>query len=283
MGQVSRISESEIKRISKLIIESMYDELDYADAFFSLFKKWCANKFGEEIFNKSPFSALLDRYGQKFTKEIFGDKYSNYFGDKNVVKDFREIVKIGKYLVQSNIHALPSERPQTKFSVRHKRRLDFLYNKLKFPDFCHVEYVEDESYKLLINIHIDDYDKFLKTEHFPNLWDVRKEYEEFITKYLGVDIGNPLHGMLTFGVNYIYDDFDNGNWEKTVWKKMKKEIKQLPGCDQISSFSMTQGTNGFIEVKARTKGIFWNYSELRKEVLKYLTDKGYKKINIQFV
>jgi hypothetical protein len=52
-----------------------YDELDFQDAFISLFRQFIQNKIGDKS-KDVPFSYLLKKYGKEFLREL-GETYGN--------------------------------------------------------------------------------------------------------------------------------------------------------------------------------------------------------------
>lgn len=291
MKKIITFGESELISMVKTIVEQvnqdleLYDENDFIDVFISLFRNWIGNKLGEDV-KKYPFSYLLNKFGQEFLEQTFGDEYEKYFHDNRDVTIARHVIpKIGKNLVQIGAHILPSLRQDKKFTERFgKRIIDNLIEMLKLPSYARLELVEDKPNDIDATLYID-YPTFLKSEEslingYSN--PILIKLKSVLGNYLGVEFGNPVHGKikLNFGIKIENED----EWIKKVLnKEIKKHIKQMPDGDYVHSIRFEPKTD-----KAIMKIVYKESSyrrmhqhEFRKKVSDYLKGMGYTKIDVE--
>jgi len=283
------LKESEFFSMLKTIVEQVetdlnqYDDNDFFDAFVYVFRKWAANKLGEE-YEKYPFSYLLKTYGQEFLNQIFGDKYNKYFSSDEVSLYRQMIPRIGKYLVQSGIHSLPSLRNQSKFTKKYAKHISALLEiYLSEFDFVRTEIKEDKPYDVDVYFYVD-YPSYLKSKSRTlNSYNIERELRDLFEQHLGVEFGNPVHGKVNLKIHIIKENEES--WIKNVLnKEIKKHIREMEGGRYVHSIRFEPKDNG-----ATMKIIYKDYGynnlfkpfEFRNRVRQYIQDLGYDKISVE--
>jgi len=290
MAKLLTLKESELITMVKTIVEqvnidlSQYDDNDFTDAFIFLFRTWISNKLGEES-KKYPFSFLLKKYAQEFIKESFGDKYTKYFGDDDDVNIGRHMIpRIGKYLIQSGIHSLPSLRGEEKFTEKYARHLPRLIKLLEIPSWVKIQIKEDRPNEVVVNL-IVDYPSYLKSEPSSYLheYSLQKKLQTIIEDYLGVDFGNPVHGELNLSLRIMSENEES--WIKNVLnKEIKKHIKAMPDGNNVHSIRFEPKATGNSDMKIVYKDNSYRHMhqyDFRNKVRDYLKGLGYNKINVE--
>jgi hypothetical protein len=292
MKKIITFGESELINMIKTIVEQVnqdlrqYDDNDFTDVFISLFRNWVTNKLGEEV-KKYPFSYLLNKFGQEFLVQTFGDKYEKYFGNDRDVSfgDRHDISKIGKRLIEIGAYVLPSLRQEKKFTERFGKHIARLVEILELPNFARLELTEDKPYDIVATIYID-YPSFLKSKE-PSITTynnhIQIRFKSLLANYLGAEFGNPVHGKIN--LEFIIKTENEDEWVKKVLnKEIKKHIKQMPNGDYVHSIRFEPKND-----KAHMKIIFKENTprsihkyEFKNKVQEYLKELGYTKIDVDF-
>jgi hypothetical protein len=290
MKKIITFTESELINMTKIIVEQVnqdldrYDDNDFSDAFFFLFRNWAGNRLGEEI-KKYPFSYLLKKFGQEFLEETFGDKYDKYFpGDRDVSFSRLEIPRIGRKLIEVGAHTLPSLRQEEKFTEKYGKHIARLVKMLNLPSFARLELSENKPYEINGTLYID-YPSFLKSEEssigtYSN--PVERKFKSMLEDYLGVEFGSPVHGKVD--ISFTIKTENEDKWIKNVLnKEIKKHIKQMPDGNYVHSIRFEPKTD-----KAYMKIVYKDGSyrrmhqhEFRNKVTEYLKELGYTKIVVE--
>jgi hypothetical protein len=292
MKKIITFGESELINMIKTIVEQVnqdlnqYDENDFVDVFISLFRNWIGNKLGEEV-KRYPFSYLLNKFGQEFLEQTFGDKYEKYFGNNRNIS-FRNIYDIstfGRRLIEIGAYVLPSLRQEKKFTERFGKIILFIIEALELPSFARLELTEDKPYDIVATLYID-YPSYLKSEEssirFSYHNPIQARLKSLLENFLGVEFGNPVHGKinLTFSVKLENED----EWVKKVLnKEIKKHIKQMPDGNYVHSIRFEpklDKSNMKIVYKENSSRRMHQY-EFRNKVQEYLKGLGYTKIHVE--
>ena len=117
-----------------------YDDFDFSDAFFTVFKQWL-NDTHPEAPSKAPLSYYIKKYGSEFadTYEISPRLNPN---------------RSGYELVRKGVFTLGSMRPEVKFTEKYKKALPWLKDQFK-NDYTDIEIEEDEPYNLDVTLTYD--------------------------------------------------------------------------------------------------------------------------------
>jgi hypothetical protein len=231
MKKTITLTESELVKVVNRIVESysdeMYDDEDYVEVFLHYFRPWVKKNHGDEI-GEYPLSYLVKKYIAEFAEDngMYPDQV--IYGYRN---NLTNASNVGKRLVRMGKHKMPSLRSQDKFTDRYKNPLEFFIRQLELPDFIKIIFIETTPYNVNVEFQVD-WERLIKyqgTEKF-NTEKIKKEIQEKIKSFLGIELGNPTHGQLKldFG-RAIYVGVDE--WvKKTLNKEIKKKIKELPNA-----------------------------------------------------
>ena len=138
-----------------------------------------------------------------------------------------------------------------------------------------LSFTENTPYKVYVTLKIDweGLIKYQGTETFKSD-KIKKELEQRIKDFLGVEIGNPTHGQLNFNFDKIYVGIDE--WvKKGLNKELKKKIRELPSSRILHAikFETMSNTLGG-ELKFSFK--YWNgRNDFMKDVKELLQSMGY--------
>lgn len=270
------LTESELINVINRIVESYdddkYDEEDYVEVFLNYFRPWVKKKHGDEV-GEYPLSFLVKKYLSEFVSD-------NGMRPDDVIYSYRNnltnAINIGRRIVKQGKHKLPSLRSQEKFIERFKKPFEFFISELNLPDFINLNISEDNPYNVKIRFNVD-WEGLIKYQgdivSFKSDT-VRKQLQTRIGDFLGVELGNPIHGQLKFELKQEYVGVDE--WvKKTLNKEIKKKIRELPDARILHAVKFeTYNTNLGGEIKLSFKS--WNgRSNFTKSVKELLTNMGY--------
>ena len=275
MKKTLTLTESELVKVVNRIVEAYsddtYDDEDYVEVFLHYFRPWIRANHGDEI-GEYPLSYLSKKYMAEFAKD-------NRMLPENVIYGYKgnlgNASNIGKNLVKQGKHKMPSLRSQEKFTEKFKKPLEFFVNELNLPEFMELSFTENTPYKVYVTLKIDweGLIKYQGTETFKSD-KIKKELEQRIKDFLGVEIGNPTHGQLNFNFDKIYVGIDE--WvKKGLNKELKKKIRGLPSSRILHAikFETLSNTLGG-ELKFSFK--YWNgRNDFMKDVKELLQSMGY--------
>ena len=275
MKKTLTLTESELVKVVNRIVEAYsddtYDDEDYVEVFLHYFRPWIRANHGDEI-GEYPLSYLSKKYMAEFAKD-------NGMAPENVIYSYKgnlgNASNIGKNLVKQGKHKMPSLRSQEKFTEKFKKPLEFFVNELNLPEFMELSFTENTPYKVYVTLKIDweGLIKYQGTETFKSD-KIKKELEQRIKDFLGVEIGNPTHGQLNFNFDKIYVGIDE--WvKKSLNKELKKKIRGLPSSRILHAikFETLSNTLGG-ELKFSFK--YWNgRNDFMKDVKELLQSMGY--------
>ena len=230
MKKVLTLTESELIKVINRIVESygddVYNEEDYVEVFLNYFRPWVKKNHGDEI-GEYPLSYLVKKYISEFASDNGMHPDNVIFGYRN---NLTNAAHVGKKLVQQGKHKLPTLRSQEKFTEKYKKPLEFFLSDLNLPDFIKVEFIEATPYKVYMKVDVD-WEGLIKYQGdtVPKFDLIFREMKKRIEDFLGVEIGNPTYGQLSFDMNKQYVGVDE--WvKKTLNKEIKKKIKDLPNA-----------------------------------------------------
>ena len=282
MKKTLTLTESELIKVINRIVEShndeIYDDEDYVEVFLRYFRPWVKTKHGDEV-GEYPLSYLTKKYMKEFTVDNGMNPEQVLFGYRN---NLSNAANVGKRLVGMGKHKMPSLRSQEMFTEKYKKPLEYFVNTLALPEFMTITFKEPSPYKVnaKLDVNWEPLIKYQGEETF-NFDKIRRELEQRIKDFLGVELGNPTHGQLSFNFFKSYDGVDE--WVKqSLNKKIKKEIKGLPnsrilhairfetfgsstmGGELKLSFKSWSGRNDFIrDVKQLLQGMGYNTNILK--------------------
>ena len=277
MKRSVKLTESELVKVINRIVESYsdetYDDEDYVEVFFQYFRPWVKKNHGDEI-GEYPLSYLVKKYISEFALDNGMHPDNVIFGYRN---NLTNAAHVGKKLVQQGKHKLPTLRSQEKFTEKYKKPLEFFLSDLNLPDFIKVEFIEDTPYKVYMKVDVD-WERLIKYQGDvrPNFDVIYRELKKRIEDFLGVEIGNPTYGQLSFNMNKQYVGVDE--WvKKTLNKEIKKKIKELPNARilhaiRFEAYGSSSSMGGELKLSFKS----WNgASEFIKSVKSLLQEMGY--------
>ena len=292
MKKIIQITEEDIKKIVKLVLEQEddeeYDEMEYYDAFFTGFKKYLQEKKNVDV-SKYPLSYLISKYGKGFLKDL---EIVDYGDDDDDDEDFQisrwRVPSYGKEIIKKGYVKIPSLKLQGTFKETFPKVLDNFIQRLNLPEFVKVEIVEPKPFVLEINAEVD-FQKALKSSEYQYssyAESVKKRLEKFLREYLGLQINSRyLGGVEISGANQnrLIDDV----WFQNELKSIRKQLRQLGGATNIHSIRADFNDNS---VKLRltfkdTLGFgFAGKRKLRDDAQNLLRELGYdnRKVSIDY-
>jgi len=286
MKQKLLISEKDLVGLIKTIVESDfdtsdYDELDLKDIFINFYRTWIRNKF-PDTYDNYPLSFLIKKHFVDFAND-FGldvESFRGYHGDIELNR--YRIGSLIKELLEKGKITLPKVPTQAKITDRFKKAIDFFLNDLKLPPYAKIDIDEPRPYKIMIDLTFD-FPNFLKTSgNIPNRHTLETKFQDFLEKYLGLEIGDPTHGEVSINVSnpkYLGQE----EWVKNELNKyIKKKMKELPKSNLVHSVRFSSEYTK-PELKISFKDIAgWNdRKEIKKGIEKLLEDLGYVNIKVE--
>ena len=288
------LTESELVKLALIIAEQInfdaYDDEDFLDAFFQIFRNYLKKDHGEKTLDY-PMSYLLKKYSISFVKDTFGDKFLlelagwNEEDDEEDLDEFLQDWVITRYdakkivikAIENQRYSLPTLLHQEKFTEKYKSIIDdFLKNDFDLPDYVTAILEEPNPHTFNVKMMVD----FKKWVEDPNQFKIdRHEIEQktkrFLEGYLGVEFGLIKYGKSEMGrtkVEYVGVDA----WVKNeLNKKIKKEFKTLPDSRYVKSIKFKEpsffatldlvfhGDTKFINIRS---GIITQYRNKLKEL-----------------
>lgn len=277
MKKVLSLTESELIKVINRIVESYSDEVyndeDYVEVFLNYFRPWVKKNHGDEI-GEYPLSYLVKKYISEFALDNGMHPDNVIFGYRN---NLTNAANIGKKLVQQGKHKLPTLRSQEMFTEKYKKPLEYFLTELNLPDFIKVEFIEQTPYNVYVKLDVD-WEGLIKYEGDvrPNFEKIFGELKKRIEDFLGIEIGNPTYGQLSFKMNKQYVGVDE--WvKKTLNKEIKKKIKELPNASRMLH-AIKFETNGSSNMGGDLKLSFKNWNgrnDFIKSVKSLLQSMGY--------
>lgn len=278
MKKTIKLSEEKLEKIISTIIEQVqnlddYGEEDFVEAFLITFRQWITEKLGDES-KKYPLSYFLRKYGNEF-EESMG--ISVGYGREYTGLDRYRIISVAKNIIKKGKYHLPSVTTETKFTDRYKKMLSHFFEKNQIPEYSSLDIIENEPNKVFLKFKVD-FPKMITSETTNSrikpdsiLYDLKK----FLQDYGGAEFGNPIYGqvdMRSSPTEYLKLD----DWVKNVLnKKLKKEIKTLPGGNSIHAIRFEPTSNG-ASMKINFKDSFTgSRSKVVSTVKEYLESQGY--------
>jgi hypothetical protein len=279
MKKTLTLTESELIKVINRIVESFndenYDDEDFVEVFLHYFRPWVKKNHGDEI-GEYPLSYLVKKYISDFCVD-------NGIRPEDVTVTWRNTLtnasNIGREFVKAGKYKLPSLRSQAKFTERYKKPLAFFIEQMDLPDFMKIAITEDSPFKVYARLEVD-WERFIKSEgdRKYKMNEISKELTDKIKSFLGVELGNPTHGQLSFNFYGVeYDGIDE--WVKNDLNKViKKKIKELPDAKRvihgIKFIPGTQNLGGYMEFSY--KDVSWSARKpLKDNIRELLKSMGY--------
>ena len=268
----------------QLLERREYDDLDYISAFVKVYNEWIQDRFEIDV-SKYPFSYLLKKYNKEFYEEVLGDEYEDE--DDIPELDRWGIPRVVERLLEMGKVKLPSMQPETKLTEMFGDVILNYLKRMEIPSYYTIELEEKTPFYINIKGTINFKEMMETPGKRPKISaeSIEKQIKKFLTGYMGLEIGNPLHNE----VNLDYDNFQfthYDEWKKNVFdKELRKGIKNLPGGKYLLRMTLSPRATGLdIQLTFGTMVSYLERRNLRDQIKSYLESKGYgpEKIEINF-
>ena len=278
MKKTVKLSEEKLEQIISTIIEQVqnlddYGEEDFIEAFLITFRQWITEKLGDES-KKYPLSYFLRKYGNEF-EESMG--ISVGYGRQYTGLDRYRIISVAKNIIKKGKYHLPIITTETKFTDKYKKMLSHYFERNKIPEYSSLDIIENEPNRVFLKFKVD-FPKMVTSETTNSSIkpdSILYELKKFLEDYGGAEFGNPIYGqveMRSSPIEYLKLE----DWVKNVLnKKLKKEIKMLPGGSWIHAIRFEPHSGG-ATVKLNFKDSFTgSRSKVVSTVKEYMESQGY--------
>ena len=248
---------------------SEYTDDDFLEVFFEKFRPWVRATHGEEAATM-PMSYLASKYikefGQLYNRDTWGSTT-------------RKAIDIGKAIVQKGERQLTSLRPKFNFLEKYAKPIKFFIQELNLPDFVEIKFSEPKPYYVKMDVIVDFEDLLKYDGDLPSVGQIGSKFKEFLTNYLGIDLGKATYGGLnletpTRTINK-YEDM----WVKDDLNKIiKKEIKKLPSAASIRGIKFIPSDKlGASHIQMLKHGGYYRLGNIKTEIENLLSSLGYNR------
>jgi hypothetical protein len=271
----------EIRKTIKTILENMsdsnnvdlseYTDEDFLEVFFEKFRPWVKSTHGEEAATM-PMSFLTSKYINEFARVYISR--STLFG--NIT---RKAVQIGRAIVEKGERQLTSLRPQYNFLEKYAKPIKFFIQELNLPDFVEIKFSEPKPYYVKMDVIVDFEDLLKYDGDLPSVGQIGSKFKEFLTNYLGIDLGKATHGGLNLELPHSVINKYQDRWVKDDLNKIiKKEIKKLPSADKIRGIKFIPNLSlGASQLQILKHGGYYRLGNCINEIENLLSSLGYSK------
>lgn len=274
MKKIIKLDEHSLEKVIRVILEQRLEEEDYVHVFLNSFSKWMSEKY-PKTFESKPLSFLLKKYAKEFVKDLgLGDD-----SDKNYWSGLRLAGKLGRKIIEKGLYKYASLRPETKFTDKFEKKIQFFIDKLDLPPYVQFKMKEDLPWKVEIGVELDFNQRLrdpqIKRMHSSGILD---KFEKYITNYMGIETGNSEHGELEFKREYDFLVKGFEEWVKTDYKKLKKEIKSIPGAEGVQRIVLEldkRNAEVSMQIVFKSDSRWDRDKEYINKVKEYITQKGY--------
>jgi hypothetical protein len=273
------LNESEMINFVSMITERVnlegYTDEDFIEVFVNLFRPWVKSKHGDEV-GQHPMSYLVKKYIDEFISDVKLDVL-----DFRYESGLKKFVKIGREIVRSGIHKLPSLNSGKKFTEQYKKHLEFIISTLNLPEYINLKFTEDSPNKVYGEATVD-FQKLIKSQNNPpTIRQIAINLTKYFEDYLGIEYGSPVHGKLDFYLNSTPTYVGLNEWTKNEFNKnIKKEIKNLPSAERnISSLKLILDNHSRLKAEIKIgwkRDSRWSeHNKIKEEVRNILKSMGY--------
>jgi hypothetical protein len=271
----------EIRKTIKTILENMsdsnnvdlseYTDEDFLEVFFEKFRPWVKSTHGEEAATM-PMSFLTSKYIDEFARLYISR--SKVFG--NIT---RKAVQIGRAIVEKGERQLTSLRPQYNFLEKYTKPIKFFMEELNLPDFVEIKFSEPKPYYVKMDVIVDFEDLLKYDGDLPSVGQIGSKFKEFLTNYLGIDLGKATYGGLNLETPTRTINKYEDRWVKDDLNKIiKKEIKKLPSAANIRGIKFIPSDKlGTSHIQMLKHGGYYRLGNIKTEIENLLSSLGYNR------
>lgn len=277
MNKKIKITEDDLIKIVNIVKENInlndYSDEDFIEVFVTLFRPWVKQNHGDEI-GEYPMSFLIKKHYDEFAK-YYGIDNDRYWGS-----GMSKLVKIGRAIVEKGRHKLPNLSKTEKFTEKYGKGIEILVKNLDLPDFVTIKIEEERPYDVWVRTYVD-FEKYVKSDldntQIQQIKRAGDELRKSFENFLGVTYGNPSHGLLKYHSNSTAEMVGEDEWvKKELNKKIKKEIKQLPGGSGIHMIKYESGNNRIkLKLVFRNSTGWSSQRNVKESTINLLRDLGY--------
>jgi hypothetical protein len=271
----------EIRKTIKTILENMsdsnnvdlseYTDEDFLEVFFEKFRPWVKSTHGEEAATM-PMSFLTSKYIDEFARLYISR--STLFG--NIT---RKAVQIGRAIVEKGERQLTSLRPQYNFLEKYTKPIKFFMEELNLPDFVEIKFSEPKPYYVKMDVIVDFEDLLKYDGDLPSVGQIGSKFKEFLTNYLGIDLGKATYGGLNLETPTRTINKYEDRWVKDDLNKIiKKEIKKLPSASSLRGIKFIPNDKlGSSQLQMLRNSGYYRLGNIKTEIENLLSSLGYNR------
>lgn len=250
---------------------SEYTDEDFLEVFFEKFRPWVKSTHGEEAATM-PMSFLTSKYIDEFARLYISR--STLFG--NIT---RKAVQIGRAIVEKGERQLTSLRPQYNFLEKYAKPIKFFIQELNLPDFVEIKFSEPKPYFVKMDVIVDFEDLLKYDGDLPSVGQIGSKFKEFLTNYLGIDLGKATYGGLNLETPTRTINKYEDRWVKDDLNKIiKKEIKKLPSAASIRGIKFIPSDKlGTSHIQMLKHGGYYRLGDIKTEIENLLSSLGYNR------
>lgn len=281
MKKTITISESELVRMVKQLVEQVslehYDDEDFYDAFFQLFRGWISRKQKKAL--EYPMSYLIKKYAKEFVIYYLGQEwFDEYHDDDDFMPNKYDILHIIRQIIIKEKYKLPSLVNTEKFTDKYGSIIqNFIKEELGYPDYVKITIEEPNPHYFVVKTEAD-VEKYLKDPNKFSLspYSIDRKLKDFMRNFLGMEFGYLKYGQAELHVESVV--FHNvEEWsKKQLTGIIKKEFKKLPESKNIKSIKFELRDSGGDIKLIFTSNSRWNLRSSTKQAYQTkLAELGY--------
>ena len=225
-------------------------------------------------------SHLVEKYVDEFNKDYNVNLRDRYYSRGGISK----LVDIGRQLVITGTHKLPSLKKEGLFLEKYRRGIKAMLEYLGLPGFIELKFREDKPYDVTAWFEVQFEDMLKYDGEIKDSSKYMEEVRNFISSFLGIDFGSPAHGNLQLRTGNT-DLIGVDEWIKNVFNKdIKKRIKELPNAKtKVHSVKLTTNNNGFRATIQLTfkRGNWSQETEIKEGTKEIIKSMGYNPKRLQ--
>lgn len=268
-----------VTKLTEQVDLQHYDDEDFYDAFFQLFREWLRRNKGQRTL-EYPMSYLLKNYSKEFIIHYLGQEwFDEHFQDDEdyalerwgLLNVIREIIKRSKY-------SLPKLIRSEKFTDKYGQVIqDFLDEESGYPFYVDIKIEEPHPHYFKVSVSAD-LGKYLKDSKRFSLSSssIERKLKNFMSNFLGLEFGYLKHGQAELHVNAPQFTGVEEWTKKQLTAVIKKAFKELPESKYVKAVRFELNSGGADLTLVFNSGTGWgNRSNIKNAYKQKLADLGY--------